>query len=460
MSHISLIRCFLFLFISLEISAHGDNYKELESVQVVDSPSKFLDQFKKENPDQNTISVLDLSSFNEPSRFSDFKITELKEAARTRDIKIKVVRVDLENLLYPLLEHYRNLYKDHKEFTEEENEQKAKSLSLNRLKDYLAYIYEKPNLTDWARGLAYGGVLQSAITLYADTIRVDPDFPKYPEQTLVKAAFVFIYASAIGIYHTSYRKWLRISDKTMQLVKSMANSVLFATTLLILDSSFGSGSELSIFSISVLGGIYYLFIEGLHILEHSWLSQLSKRDLYKFGLDLEHQGKLSRLQTLFYTQIFVMGTYFFARLGHLQNIEAYYLDKGLIGLFLVGAISIAIRNSYLIVKKPFGQEFYALGNVHSGETTLVDIPQNFRQDFVNEMQEKYSLTYIFDESKFRQYLEVFAVELTKALAAAPVDAFKIGKFISDKTRASKVLKKIWRVLKPCESQFEGRVYFP
>ena len=71
------------------------------------------------------------------------------------------------------------------------------------------------------------------------------------------------------------------------------------------------------------------------------------------------------------------------------------------------------------------------------------------------MKDKYGLTYDFDESRFGQYLEVFAAEFTKALATAPADAFKIIKFISDKTGATKPVKNAWKFIKPCENSFHG-----
>ena len=132
---------------------------------------------------------------------------------------------------------------------------------------------------------------------------------------------------------------------------------------------------------SVLSAISYLITKGLHLLDHSWESQLSKREIYKQFLDLEHRGQISRLQTLIYTQVFVIGIYFFARLGHLLKIEAYHLDKGLVGLFFVGALSIAIRDTYLIVKKQFGEEFYALGDSHTGEITLCRYSTKFSSRF-------------------------------------------------------------------------------
>ena len=119
----------------------------------------------------------------------DLKISELKTAAKSRDVELIVFRIDAGEVLSRLSEQYRHLYKDYRDSLEEENNNKAKSLSINRFKEYLAYLYEKPNLGDWIRGFAYGGVLQSAITLYADTIRIDPDFSRISRTDLNQSCF-------------------------------------------------------------------------------------------------------------------------------------------------------------------------------------------------------------------------------------------------------------------------------
>ena len=426
----SFFKSFLVLFLALE--SFGQSFpilkveRQLEKLQEIDSPGNFLDFVLKQKPGLKTITLFDLSSNTDVSstHYSNFKIKEIKEAAQYRGLKVEVIRLDKYPNLEGMKKSIRELADRLEKFQKEKKLEESHSVSLKKLRNYLTYIYETPTKMDVIRGLIFGGAFQAAITLFADSIRNDPSYPDYAYQTLVKSGFVAIYASLIGIFNTSYRKWLHISDTdTVYLLKTFAISIVFAATLLILDSGFSlldSGFE----SIKTIGALslFSLFLsESYRILEHSWLSQLAKRDLYRLGTDLENQGKISKLQSFMYSQVVVFGVYFFARLGHLLKIEAYHLDKGLLALFASGAFLISIRKLYLAGTKKTGFYYYSLGDVEQAEIILYD-------KAVDYMKEYYPALEISKHDRYK-LLKLSKTQLYETAKAVPYDLYLISSFL-------------------------------
>ena len=58
---------------SLGFNAHGELPTEVKEVEVIDSAAKYLDKFIEENPNQKSITVMDLTSGDRSSRFAGFK---------------------------------------------------------------------------------------------------------------------------------------------------------------------------------------------------------------------------------------------------------------------------------------------------------------------------------------------------------------------------------------------------